>query len=239
MNTPPKIIVDDLTFHYGEHRIFDRIRVTFAERSITAVTGPSGKGKSSFLTVINRLWEAVPDARVRGAVRIRFDGDFEDIMAGHYSLPRLRRKVGMVFQMPNPLPMSILKNMAFPLKLAGIGDKRKWVEAAETALRRTRLWDEVKDRLHADGRSLSGGQQQRLCMARALILEPDILLLDEPTSSLDARAAEGIEDLMLELKDRCTLIVVSHYLDQVNRIADRVLALEAGRFVESGPRNRS
>lgn len=233
MSDLPKIHIDALNFFYGERQVLDHIQVAIEEHAITAITGPSGKGKSSFLTVINRLWENIPGARAQGHVRIRFGSEFEDIMAKEYSLTRLRRKVGMVFQMPNPLPMTIMKNMVFPLKLAGPMDRDLISHTVEEALRRTYLWDEVKDRLNTDARALSGGQQQRLCMARALILEPDILLLDEPASSLDARAAEVIEDLMLSLKESCTLIVVSHYSDQVKRIADRVLALEEGHFVES------
>jgi phosphate transport system ATP-binding protein len=141
--------------------------------------------------------------------------------------------VGMVFQIPNPLPMSIWKNMAFPLKLTGISDKSLIEEKISAALRQAFLWDEVKDRLHDSAFGLSGGQQQRLCIARALVSQPEILLLDEPTSSLDAGAASVIEDLLVSLKERCTLIVVSHYLDQVSRIADTALKLETRRFSQT------
>lgn len=228
----PKIRVRNLHFHYGGRRVLSDVHLDVAENTITAITGPSGKGKSSFLTVMNRLWESIPGARAEGSVMIRFDQSFTDIMDRALSLTFLRQKVGLVFQMPNPLPMSILKNMAFPLKLThGLKDKDAMMHKVESALLKTRLWDEVKDRLHDDARNLSGGQQQRLCMARALILGPEILLLDEPTSSLDADAARGIEELMLSLKDSCTLVMVSHYLDQVKRIADRTLVLEGGRFL--------
>jgi phosphate transport system ATP-binding protein len=232
MNETDKIHIGNLGFFYGKRTILDGVTVGFAENTVTAVTGPSGKGKSSFLTVLNRLWENIPGARVTGSVSIRFGGEMKDIMKGGIPVETLRRKVGMVFQTPNPLAMSVYANTAFPLKLAGITDRKTVRERVTTALSRAHLWDEVKDRLDDDARKLSGGQQQRLCMARALVLDPEVLLLDEPSSSLDARAAEAIEDLILELKNGCTLIVVSHHLDQVNRIADRVLRLEDGRFIE-------
>lgn len=228
----PKIRVENLHFYYGDRQVLNDVCLDVEEHTITAITGPSGKGKSSFLTVLNRLWESIPGARAQGSVKIRFDHTFTDIMDKQLSLTRLRQKVGMVFQMPNPLPMSIMKNMAFPLKLTGgVSDRDAMMKRIETALVRTHLWDEVKDRLDSDARDLSGGQQQRLCMARALILEPAVLLLDEPTSSLDQEAARGIEELMVSLKASCTLVVVSHYLDQVKRIADRTLVLSNGRFL--------
>lgn len=225
-----KIHIENLSFSYGRRRVLDGVTAEFKANTITAITGPSGQGKSSFLTVINRLWESIPGARATGQVSINMGGAFKDI--NELPLSRLRRNVGMVFQTPNPFAMSVFRNMAFPLKLAGTTDKKTVEGRVEKALRRAHLWEEVKDRLNEDARNLSGGQQQRLCMARALILEPEVLLLDEPTSSLDAKAAAGIEDLILELKNQCTLIMVSHYMEQVGRIADRVLALEDMRFVE-------
>jgi phosphate transport system ATP-binding protein len=235
MNGTPKIQISNLHLSYGGHTVLSGIDAVFSEGGITAITGPSGRGKSSFLTVLNRLWESVPGAHVTGSVLIRFGNDLEDIHAPSFNVPRLRRKVGMVFQIPNPLPMSIYRNIAFPLKLGGITNPSTVTERVEQALSKSHLWNEVKDRLSDDARSLSGGQQQRLCVARALINDPDILLLDEPTSSLDENAAAGIEDLMIELKMQRTLIVVSHYMDQVRRIADRVISLKDGRFVEENP----
>jgi len=225
MDNMVKIKISNLSFSYHKHRVLYDISVKFAENSITAIIGPSGTGKSTFLMSMNRLWENIPDTKMEGNVEIKIDGAFHDVYDRSFSTTRLRRLVGMVFQIPNPLPMSIYKNIAFPLKLAGVKDTKTIEHRVEQVLKRAYLWEEVKDRLKADARTLSGGQQQRLCIARSLITEPEILLFDEPTSSLDAKAAEVIEQLLLDLKDRCTLLVVSHYLHQVKRIADTVAEL--------------
>ncbi|MDA8138714.1 MAG: phosphate ABC transporter ATP-binding protein [Desulfobacteraceae bacterium] len=230
-NTDCKIRLTDLSFYYGPRRILDRINASFSEHALTTIIGPSGQGKSTLLTILNRLWEEIGGGRIQGKVEIRLDGHMVDIYRDLHPLDRLRRKVGMVFQEPNPLPMSIYKNVAFPLKL--IGATKDWhaVEAkVQSALSQTFLWNEVKDRLHHDARTLSGGQQQRLCIARALMAQPEVLLLDEPTASLDARAAEVIEELLTRLKSTCTLIMVSHYLEQVRRVADQVMELTHGRL---------
>jgi len=230
MGKTTKIKIDRLSFYYNGRQVLRDISVRISEHSIMAIVGPSGQGKSTFLMTLNRLWETIPGTRVDGKVEIRFGDEFHNIYEKCYPLTRLRRSVGMVFQTPNPLPMSIFKNIAFPLKLAGFGDKKQIAGRVETALKRTFLWEEVKDRLNDDARELSGGQQQRLCIARALILEPEILLLDEPTSSLDARSGEVIEALLLSIKDRCTLLMVSHYMDQVKRVADTVMELSNGQL---------
>lgn len=230
MSDKIKIELTDLSFYYDDRRILDHVNATFAEHAVTAIVGPSGQGKSTLLTAINRLWEEIPGARVDGRVDIRFDNQWVDVCANGYPASRLRRKVGMVFQDPNPLPMSIYKNVAFPLKLAGEKKEDEVEDRVHAAMARAFLWDEVKDRLDADARSLSGGQQQRLCIARALILNPEILLLDEPTASLDAKAGAVIEQLLLSLKSRCTILMVSHYLDQVQRVADSVMELAGGRL---------
>ncbi|MDY6903575.1 MAG: phosphate ABC transporter ATP-binding protein [Thermodesulfobacteriota bacterium] len=221
----PKISITQLTFAYGKTVVLDNLSATFDEHRITAITGPSGRGKSTFLTVLNRLWEDIAGARITGSVQIRFGNNDLDIYHPSVDVCDLRRRVGMVFQTPNPLPMSIMKNVTFPLTLAGEKGRENVHEKAKTALQAAFLWDEVKDRLGADARSLSGGQQQRLCIARALVLTPEVLLLDEPTSSLDRNAGEVIEDLLIRLKDRCTVLMVSHYQDQVQRVADRILEL--------------
>ena len=232
MSPIPKIRIENLSFCYGLRPALRDISTQIMSRRITAVLGPSGQGKSTLLMTLNRLWENTPGARMTGTVRIRFKDRFEDIYGGPIPLHRLRRRVGMVFQIPNPLPMSIYKNAAFPLKLAGENRPDRIEHLVSEALRRTFLWEEVKDRLADDARTLSGGQQQRLCIARAMILEPDVLLLDEPTSSLDNRSGAMIEDLLLLLRKQCTLVMVSHYMDQVMRVADSVMEIDDGRLVE-------
>ena len=235
MDNTPKIKIAHLFFGYGRIPVLDDLSVEFDDTIITAIIGPSGQGKSTFLTVLNRLWEETPGAKMSGTVFIRFrntySGEFQNIYAPEMNLHQLRRLVGMVFQTPNPLPMGIMKNVAFPLKLKGETNRNTIQMKVEQALRDAFLWDEVKDRLNKDARTLSGGQQQRLCIARALVLEPEVLLLDEPTASLDASSRDIIEDLLLRLKDRCAIIMVSHYLDQVNRIADRVFEIKAGKLL--------
>jgi len=228
LNRKSKIRIEHLTFAYNTAVVLDDISVQFDSHTITAIIGPSGKGKSTFLTVLNRLWEGIPGAVLQGRVSILFGNACQDIYSPEYPLPELRRRVGTVFQIPNPLPMSIAKNVAFPLKLAGFKNKEFVRGKVEMALKQAFLWDEVKKRLSEDARSLSGGQQQRLCIARALILEPEVLLLDEPTSSLDATAGEVIEELLVSLKESCTILMVSHYLGQVQRIADTVFELSQG-----------
>lgn len=231
MNDAPKIKIRDLNFWYGKRQILEDIRLDIQDRSITSITGPSGQGKSSFLTVFNRLWENIDGARATGKICINFGNGFKDINLPNCRLPLLRRRVGMVFQMPNPLPMSIRKNMAFPLTLKGEKSENAVTARVETALRQALLWDEVKDRLDEDARALSGGQQQRLCIARSLVLEPQVLLLDEPTSSLDEAAVHEVEKLLIRLKHNRTIILVSHYMDQVRRIADRHLVLRDKKLI--------
>ncbi len=226
-----KIKVRNLSFAYGENTVLDDLTLDIMGQAITAVVGPSGQGKSTLLSIFNRLWEDIPGTQMRGSVHIHLDKVYRDIYHRSCSLPELRRQVGMVFQIPNPLPMSIFKNVAFPLKLSGVSGKRQIRHAVEGALKQAFLWDEVADRLHEDARHLSGGQQQRLCIARALVLKPEVLLLDEPTSSLDAVATETIEQLICSLEKRCTIVMVSHDMAQVERIADHWLRLSEGRIV--------
>ncbi|WP_228130048.1 phosphate ABC transporter ATP-binding protein [Desulfocapsa sulfexigens] len=206
------------------------ISLQLPANQITAITGPSGSGKSTFLMVLNRLWEEVEGCDISGKVTMELAGHFKNIHDPTLPVCELRRKVAMVFQQPNPLPMSIYKNIAFPLRLAHVNDKKRIKENVEFVLRQVCLWDEVKDRLGDDGRLLSGGQQQRLCLARALVLNPEVLLLDEPTSSLDPEASNAIEELLLTLKSQCTLVMVSHYQDQIQRIADFHIKVLNGRF---------
>lgn len=228
MGAEDKIVMSGVSFHYGRNKVLDNLTEAFAARTITAITGPSGQGKSTLLGLFNGLWHETPGAQFTGDIRIRFGRDWVSPLGKDMPLPLLRRKVAMIFQEPNPLPMSIAKNMAFPLRLSGVRDRGVIDEKVRHALAQAFLWEEVKDRLNESALALSGGQKQRLCIARALVLEPEILLCDEPTSSLDPNAGEIIEDLLLSLKAQCTLLVVSHYMDQVRRIADRVMALENG-----------
>jgi len=227
-----KIKIRNLSFSYQQTKILRHNHIDLYGRQITAVVGPSGAGKSTLLMTLNRLWETIAGGSIEGSIEINFGGKFCDIYHPDYPVTTLRRQVGMVFQMPNPLPMSIYKNVALPLKLAGMTDTAEIRHKVEDALTMAGLWDEVHDRLDAPAQELSGGQQQRLCIARAMILEPEVLLLDEPTSSLDHQATEKIEKLLLKLKSRCTIVIVSHDRDQVERIADRVVELQQGKVVQ-------
>ena len=226
METKDKIIIDGVSFFYGSNRVIDSVKAKFKSHTLTAITGPSGQGKSTLLGIFNGMWNDTPGARCTGKIQIRLGGRWISPLKKEIPMPLLRRKVAMIFQEPNPLPMSIAKNMAFPLKLAGIRDKNIVREKVQRALEQSFLWGEVKDRLEESALNLSGGQKQRLCIARALVLEPEVLLCDEPTSSLDSQAVGIIEELLVSLKANCTLLVVSHYMDQVRRIGDQVMALE-------------
>jgi phosphate transport system ATP-binding protein len=226
METKDKIVVDGVSFFYGSNQVIDTVNARFKAHTLTAITGPSGQGKSTLLGIFNGMWNDTPGARCTGEIRIRLEDRWISPLKQEMPMPLLRRKVAMIFQEPNPLPMSIARNMTFPLKLAGIRDKNIVEEKIKRALEQSFLWEEVKDRLEESALNLSGGQKQRLCIARALVLEPEVLLCDEPTSSLDAKAAEVIEALLVSLKSTCTLLVVSHYMDQVRRIGDQVMALE-------------
>ena len=230
VNAPLKIKTQSLCFYYGRQQVLHDINLQIQSNQITAITGPSGSGKSTFLMTLNRLWEEIEGCSITGNVTVELEGQMKNINSPTIPVRELRRKVGMVFQQPNPLPMSIYKNVAFPMRLAHINDKSRIGERVESVLRQVYLWDEVKDRLDNDGRLLSGGQQQRLCLARALVLNPEILLLDEPTSSLDPESCTAIEELLLTLKSQCTLIMVPHYHDQIKRIADLHFKVINGRF---------
>jgi len=227
-----KIKIEGLNCYYQQKMVLNGCKGEFEENTITTIIGPSGVGKTTFLMVLNRLYELIPNCRVEGKVEIKLNSRYLDIHS--LSLTTLRKKVGMVFQVPNPLPMSIFKNVAFPLRLSGIKNRKYLEEKVEEVLKDAILWDEVKDRLEDSALKLSGGQQQRLCIARAMITQPDVLLLDEPTSSLDREAALKIEELLAGLKERCTLIIVSHYADLTRRISDSVITLKDGRFREHG-----
>jgi phosphate transport system ATP-binding protein len=228
----PRIEVDCLEAGFGPHQVLKPITMTIPQRAITAIIGPSGCGKSTFIRCINRLHEEVPGAWTRGSIRV----DGQDVNAPSLDPVSLRRRIGMVFQRPNPFPtFSIYDNVAVGLRLNGMRRRSLLDERVETSLRRAALWEEVQDRLHKPGTGLSGGQQQRLCIARALAVAPEILLLDEPCSALDPVATERIEELLLDLKRDYTLIMVTHNIQQAARVADQTAFLLLGELVEQGP----
>ena len=229
----PFIEVEQLSLHYGQKPAFHNVTLSINQGCITALVGPSGCGKTSFLTSLNRLTDLIPGCRVAGRIRI----DALDVLAPQTDVIRLRRRVGMIFQKPNPFPLSIRKNLEFPLREHGLMDRERIATNIETVLRDVGLWDEVKDRLNSPALALSGGQQQRLCMARALVLSPEVLLLDEPCSALDPLSSGVVEDLIVSLWGRYTVLIVTHNLAQARRIADYAalfwLQNGAGQLIES------
>jgi phosphate transport system ATP-binding protein len=213
-----RIDVKDLNVYYGSFKAVEDVTMTVEPRSVTAFIGPSGCGKSTFLRTLNRMHEVIPGARVEGSVRL----DDEDLYAAGVDPVGVRRTVGMVFQRPNPFPtMSVGDNVAAGLRLNGVKNKKVIAETVEQSLRRANLWNEVKDRLNKPGAGLSGGQQQRLCIARAIAVKPEVLLMDEPCSALDPISTLAIEDLMAELKNQFTIIIVTHNMQQAARVSDR------------------
>ncbi len=229
----PKLWVRDLNAWYGSNHALRHVSLTVPPRSVMAAIGPSGCGKSTFLRCLNRMHELVPGARAEG--RLLLDG--QDLLGRDVDPVSLRRRVGMVFQRPNPFPtMSIRDNVAAGLRLNGIGGRHD--EIVERTLRQAALWDEVKDRLGSSALGLSGGQQQRLCIARALAVQPEVLLMDEPASALDPIATAKIEDLIHELKERYTIVIVTHNMQQAARVSDQTAFFYMGELVEVGPTER-
>ena len=226
----PILQVKDLDLWYGAHQALHSVSMDIPEKSITAFIGPSGCGKSTFLKTLNRMNDLVPGVKITGEVRYRG----EDIYAPGTDVCRLRREIGMVFQKPNPFPMSIYDNIAYGPRTHGIRSKARLDELVERSLRGAAIWDEVKDRLKKNALDLSGGQQQRLCIARALAVEPAVLLMDEPTSALDPISTSRIEELTMELKERYTLVIVTHNMQQAVRISDRTAFFLLGELVEYG-----
>ena len=234
----PHLAALGVTVHYGDRCALRDVSLAFLRGTVTALVGPSGCGKSTFLQTLNRMTDLIPGCRVDGNVLL----DDRDVHLPSTDLLRLRRRVGMIFQKPNPFPLSIRRNLELPLKEHGLGDPQQRQAILERSLRDVGLWDEVKDRLAAPATSLSGGQQQRLCIARALALSPEVILLDEPCSALDPLAAGVVEDLIASLRDRYTVVVVTHNLPQARRLAD-ITALfwvvdGGGRLVENAPTDR-
>ena len=220
------ITVKDLNLWYGQTRALKNITMDIPEKSITALIGPSGCGKSTFLRTLNRMNDLIPGVKITGEVRFRG----EDIFSADVN--DLRRHVGMVFQKPNPFPMSIYDNVAYGPRTHGVRNRAQLDEKVEKALRAAAIWDEVKDRLKKNALGMSGGQQQRLCIARALAVEPDVLLMDEPTSALDPISTARIEDLCAELKENYTIVMVTHNMQQALRISDRTAFFLLGDLVE-------
>ena len=224
------ITVNDLCLWYGQTQALKNINVTIPEKSITALIGPSGCGKSTFIKTLNRMNDLIPGVRITGEVSYRGTNIFDQSV----DVNELRREVGMVFQKPNPFPMSIYDNIAYGPRTHGITSRAKLDDIVERSLRGAAIWDEVKDRLKKNALGLSGGQQQRLCIARALAVEPDVLLMDEPTSALDPISTSKIEELALELKDKYTIIIVTHNMQQAVRISDQTAFFLLGELVEYG-----
>lgn len=225
----PLIRVEKFNYAYGDHQVLFDVDLSMRSKDVTALIGPSGCGKSTLLRAINRINDLVDSARVvSGSIKI----DGVDLYAPEVDVISLRRNVGMVFQKYNPFPRSIFENAVYGLRVAGIKDRHDLEEAAERSLRSAALWDEVKDRLHEMATGLSGGQQQRLCIARAIALQPRILLMDEPCAALDPIATARIEELILQLRGQYTFVIVTHNMEQAKRIADRTAFFYKGRLVE-------
>ena len=220
--------VVDLDLYYGEKQALKKINLDIPRHKVTAFIGPSGCGKSTLLRCFNRMNDLVDNVRIEGLIEL----DGQDIFAKTLNVAELRRRVGMVFQKPNPFPKSIYENVAYGLRILGIRDRRVIDEKVESALRGAALWDEVKDRLEDNAMGLSGGQQQRLVIARAIAIEPEVLLLDEPASALDPISTLKIEELIYELKDRYTIVIVTHNMQQAARVSDYTAFMYLGELVE-------
>ena len=219
-----------LNLWYGEHHALHDVSLSVPETSITALIGPSGCGKSTFLKTLNRMNDLIPGVKITGEVNYKG----QNILAPSVDVSALRREIGMVFQKPNPFPMSIYDNVAYGPRTHGVRGKAKLDDIVERSLRGAAIWDEVKDRLKKNALGLSGGQQQRLCIARALAVEPEVLLMDEPTSALDPISTSRIEELALELKERYTIVIVTHNMQQAVRISDQTAFFLLGELVECG-----
>lgn len=224
----------ELSLFYGEKKIIDNISLDIPEKKITAIIGPSGCGKTSLLRCVNRLNDLIPDSRIEG--QILFNG--KDIYADDVDVVEIRRKIGMIFQKPNPFPKSIFDNVAFGLKINGIKDKSKISKIVEESLKDSGLWGEIKFQLNTSALELSGGQQQRLCIARTLAIEPEVILMDEPCSALDPTSMLRIEELMKELKEQYTIILVTHNMQQASRVSDFTGFLYLGKIIEFGNTNQ-
>ena len=226
-----KFTVNDLNLYYGDFHALKNINLDIKEKEITAFIGPSGCGKSTFLRCLNRMNDLVEGCKITGNVKMAGKDGMEDIY-GNVDVNLLRKKVGMVFQQPNPFPMSIYDNIAYGPRTHGIHNKSQLDAIVEKSLKQAAIWDEVKDRLKKSALGMSGGQQQRLCIARALAVEPEVILMDEPTSALDPISTSKIEDLAVELRERYTIVMVTHNMQQATRISDYTAFFLLGEMVE-------
>ena len=229
----PKITVDHLNFYYGAKQALADVSLVIPQHCVTAFIGPSGCGKSTFLRCLNRMNDLIDGTRVEGDVLL----DGGDILGPKVDVVELRKRVGMVFQKSNPFPKSIFENVAYGPRVAGIRQKAVLYEIVEKSLTRAALWDEVSDRLDESALQLSGGQQQRLCIARALATDPEVLLMDEPASALDPSSTSRIEDLIFELRDKYTIVIVTHNMQQAARVSDRTAFFYQGELIEAGSTN--
>ncbi|MGC1853054.1 MAG: phosphate ABC transporter ATP-binding protein PstB [Solirubrobacterales bacterium] len=227
----PDIVCRDVNLAYGDNHVLHDVTMDMEDRRVTALIGPSGCGKSTLLRCLNRMNDLIDNVRIWGEVRVKG----QDINARSTDVIEIRRRVGMVFQKSNPFPKSIYENVVYGLRIAGIGDKATLDEACERSLKGAALWDEVKDRLGESGLGLSGGQMQRLCIARAIAVEPEVILMDEPCSALDPIATLKIEELIYQLKEKYTIVIVTHNLQQAARVSDKTAFFWLGRLVEFGP----
>ena len=222
------IQAEHINFYYGTFQALKNINMEIEANTVTAFIGPSGCGKSTFLRLINRMNDLIPDAKMEGTLKV----EDKDIYAPDVKVDELRKRVGMVFQKPNPFPKSIYDNLAYGLRVNGVKDKKIIDERVETSLKGAALWDEVKDKLNKSAYDLSGGQQQRLCIARALAVQPSILLMDEPASALDPISTSKIEDLIFELKKDYTIVIVTHNMQQATRVSDKTAFFYLGNLIE-------
>jgi phosphate transport system ATP-binding protein len=228
---PPKVSMRHLNFHYGKHQALMDNSIDIAANQVTAIIGPSGCGKSTHIRVYNRIFELYRDQHAEGTLLL----DGEDILGPEVDVNELRRKVGMIFQKPTPFPLSIFENVAYGLRMHYRMSRNELAQHVEGALRQAALWDEVKDLLDRPGMALSGGQQQRLCIARAIAVEPEVILMDEPTAAIDPIATAKIEDLIEELEEKYTIVIVTHNMQQAARVSDYTAFFYQGRIVEFGP----
>jgi phosphate transport system ATP-binding protein len=222
----PKLRAKNVNFYYGSFKALHDVSLQFPANRVTALIGPSGCGKSTFLRSLNRINETLGNTRVEGEITL----DGEDVL--NMDVTSLRRRVGMVFQRPNPFPKTIFENVAYGVRVNGLAKRSDMANVVEKSLRGAALWDEVRDKLHSSAHALSGGQQQRLCIARGLAVDPEVLLLDEPCSALDPIATAKIEDLLVELRKQCTIVIVTHNMQQAARVADHTGFFLLGRLIE-------